>query len=120
MIPILVVLFFCFVLFCFECRRRNVAKKNCIYGELRHERVSLGSLDLIHDTPHLCTCFRVDGIKAMSRDISWDKQVIKFSNTSKRGRICFNKTRRLFNIHAKRIVRVSTSVTSSIVCFEDL
>ena len=109
-----------FVLFCFECRRRNVAKKNCIYGELRHERVSLGSLDLIHDTPHLCTCFRVDGIKAMSRDISWEKQVIKFSNTSKRGRICFNKTRRLFNIHAKRIVRVSTSVTSSIVCFEDL
>ena len=106
--------------FCFERRGRNVDKKNCIYGELRHERVSLGSLDLIHDTSHLCTCFRVDGIKAMSRDISWDKQVIKFSNTSKRGRICFNKTRRLFNIHAKRIVRVSTSVTSSIVCFEDL
>ena len=74
MIPILVVLFFCFVLFCFERRRRNVAKKNCIYRELRHERVSLGSLDLIHDTPHLCTCFRVDGIKAMSRDISWGKQ----------------------------------------------
>ena len=66
----------------------TLTKKNCIYGELRHERVSLGSLDLIHDTCHLCTRFRVDGIKAMSRDISGDKQVIKCSNTSKRGRIC--------------------------------
>ena len=74
--------------FCFERRGRNVDKKNCIYGELRHERVSLGSLDLIHDTCHLCTRFRVDGIKAMSRDISGHKQVIKCSNTSKRGRIC--------------------------------
>ena len=63
---------------CFERRRRNVAKKNCIYGELRHEHVSLGSLDPIHDTLHLCTRFRVDGIKAMSRDISGNKQVIKF------------------------------------------
>ena len=53
-------------------------KKKGIYGELRHERVSLGSLDLIHCTRHLCTRFRVDGIKALSRDISGDKQVIKF------------------------------------------
>ena len=74
--------------FCFERRGRNVDKKNCIYGELRHERVSLGRLNLIHDTCHLCTRFRVDGIKAMSRDISGDKQVIKCSKTSKRGRIC--------------------------------
>ena len=67
-----------FFLFCFQRRRRNVAKKNCIYGELRHERVLLGSLDLIHDTLHLCTRFGDGGIKAMSRVISGDKQVIKF------------------------------------------
>ena len=78
MIPILVVVLLLFFLFCFERRRRNVAKKNCIYGELRHERVSLGSLDLVYDTLHLCTRLRVDGIKAMSRVISGDKQVIKF------------------------------------------
>ena len=78
MIPILVVVLFLFFLFCFERRRRNVAKKNCIYGELRHERVLLGSLDLVHDTLHLCTRFGDGGIKAMSRVISGDKQVIKF------------------------------------------
>ena len=83
MISILVVVLFLFFLFCFERRRRNVAKKNCIYGELRHERVLLGSLDLVHDTLHLCTRFGDGGIKAMSRVISgeiknslwgwWDK-----------------------------------------------
>ena len=41
-----------------------------------------GRIDLIHDTRHLCTRSRIDGIKAMSRGISEGKQVIKFANTS--------------------------------------
>ena len=39
-------------------------------------------LIIIHDTLHLCTRIRIDGIKAMSLIISWGKQVIKFTNTS--------------------------------------
>ena len=39
--------------------------------------------DLVHDTRHLFTRSRIDGIKAMySRGISGGKQVIKFANTS--------------------------------------
>ena len=44
--------------------------------------------DLIHDARHLCSRSRIDGIKAMSRGISGGKQVIKFANTSNRGRVC--------------------------------
>ena len=41
------------------------------------------AIDLVHDTRHLFTRSRIDGIKAMcSRGISGDKQVIKFANTS--------------------------------------
>ena len=39
-------------------------------------------LIIIHDTLHLCTRIRIDGIKAMSLVISWSKQVIKFTKTS--------------------------------------
>ena len=39
-------------------------------------------LIIIHDTLHLCTRIRIDGIKTMSLVISWGKQVIKFTNTS--------------------------------------
>ena len=54
-------------------------------------------VDLIHDTRHLCTRSKIDGIKAMSRGISGGKQVIKFVNTSNRGRVClFYQTRRRF------------------------
>ena len=45
-------------------------------------------IDLIHDTRYLCTRFRMDGIKAMSRGISGGKQVIKFANTSSNCRVC--------------------------------
>ena len=39
--------------------------------------------DLVHDTRHLFTRSKIDGIKAMySRGISEGKQVIKFANTS--------------------------------------
>ena len=39
-------------------------------------------LIIIHDTLHLCTRIKIDGIKAMSRVISGGKKVIKFTNTS--------------------------------------
>ena len=44
-------------------------------------------IDFIHDTRHLCTCFRIAGIKAMSHGISGDRQVIKFAITRNRRRI---------------------------------
>ena len=52
-------------------------------------------IDRIHDTHHICTCFRIDGIKAMSRGISGGKQKIKLANLRNRGRLCLfsqNKT----------------------------
>ena len=78
MIPILVVVLFLFFCFVLSVEEGKLQKKNCIYGELRHESVLLGSLDLVHDTLHLCTRFGDGGIKEMSRVISGDKQVIKF------------------------------------------
>ena len=45
-------------------------------------------IDLIHDTRHLCTCFRIDVIKAMSRGISGGEQKIKFANLRYRRRLC--------------------------------
>ena len=60
------------------------------------------TVDLIHDTRHLCTRSKIDGIKAMSRGISGGKQVIKFVNTSNRGRVClFYLTRRRFQSYPK-------------------
>lgn len=44
-------------------------------------------IDLIHDTRHLRTRFRNDGIKAMSRVFSWGKQVREFAKARNRGRI---------------------------------
>ena len=56
------------------------------------------TIDLIHDTRHLCKRSKIDGIKAMSRGISKGKQVIKFANTSNRDRVClFYQTRRRFH-----------------------
>ena len=50
--------------------------------------VSEHGIDLIHDTRHLCTRFRIDGMKAMSRGISGGKQKIIFANARNRGRLC--------------------------------
>ena len=47
-------------------------------------------MDLIHDSRHLCTRLRIGGIKAMSRGILGGKQVLKFANTSNRGRVCLS------------------------------
>ena len=60
------------------------------------------TIDLIHDTRHLCTRSKIDGMKAMSRGISRSKQVTKFANTSNRGRVClFYQTRRRFYSYSK-------------------
>ena len=66
-------------------------------------RVTGQEIDLIHDTRHLCTRFRIDGIKAMSRGISGDKQVIAFASTSYPVEVFLysHKTRRRFNSYAK-------------------
>ena len=45
-------------------------------------------IDLIYDTRHLRTCFRIDWIKAMSRGISGGKLEIKSANVGNRGRPC--------------------------------
>ena len=45
-------------------------------------------IDLKHDTRHLCTHFRTDGIKTMSRGISGGKKVMKFANTGNHSRVC--------------------------------
>ena len=63
--------------------------------------------ELIYGARYLWTRFRIDGIKAMSLGISGGKEVLKFANTSNRGRLKqFDNFR-----HAKCTVRVSTSLT---------
>ena len=71
----------------------------------------LGRIDLIHDTRHLCTRSRIDGIKAMSRGTSRGKQVIKIANTSNHCRVClfYQNETTIFNKHAKFRVGVSKS-----------
>ena len=38
--------------------------------ELHYPMIQFLIIDLIHDTRHLCTCFGIAGIKAMSHGIS--------------------------------------------------
>ena len=47
------------------------------------KNISARQIDLIRDARHLCTRLRTDLIKALG-----GKQVIKFSNTRNRGRVC--------------------------------
>ena len=47
----------------------------------------VNAIDLLHDTRHLCTRLRTDGIKAVSRGFSGGKQVIKFANARNHGRV---------------------------------
>ena len=58
------------------------------YGARVKERLNHVQIDLIHDTRHLCTRLRTDGIKIMSRGFSGGKQTIKFANARNRGRVC--------------------------------
>ena len=47
------------------------------------------TIDLIHNTRHLCTCFRIEGLKAiMSSGILGGKQKMEFGNARNRGRLC--------------------------------
>ena len=58
----------------------------------------MSKIDVIHDTRHLYTRLRIDGIKEILRGISGGKQVIKFANKSNRGGVCCffqNKTQML-------------------------
>ena len=57
-------------------------------NKVYYGNVKVARIDLIRDTRHLCTRSRIDGLKPMSRCISGGKQVIKFANTSNRGRVC--------------------------------
>ena len=41
--------------------------------ELHYPMIQFLIIDLIHDTRHLCTCFTIVGIKAMSHGISGDR-----------------------------------------------
>ena len=45
------------------------------------------TIDLIHDNSHPFTRLRTDGIKAMSRGFSGEKQVIKSGNTRNRRQV---------------------------------
>ena len=71
----------------------------------------LGRIDLIHDTRHLCTRFGIDGIKAMSRNTSRGKQVIKIANTTNLCRVLlfYQNETTIFNKRAKFRVGVSKS-----------
>ena len=48
--------------------------------QLHYPMIQFLIIVLIHDTRHLCTRFRIDGIKAMSSGISGGKQVMRFAN----------------------------------------
>ena len=50
--------------------------------------LGVNAIDLLHDTRHLCTRLRTDGIKAVSRSFSGGQKVIKFANAGNRGRVC--------------------------------
>ena len=70
--------------------KNAVARKTRVSLELKVGVVN----DLIYNTRHLCTRFGIAGTEAMSRCISGGKQVIKFANTSNRGRVFFFPSKR--------------------------
>ena len=81
-------------------------------------------MKLIHDTRHLYTRFRINGIKAMLCSISEGKQVIKFANTSNCGCVCLfyqKKTNELIVMQKlqikfeQKICYILFAVTSSTV-----
>ena len=65
------------------------------HGHLRNSLKSYSApshniylIDFIHDTRHLCTRLRTDGIKAMSRAFSGGQQLKKSADTRNRGQVC--------------------------------
>ena len=62
-------------------------------------------IGLIHDTHHLCTRFRIDGIKAMSRGISGGKQKIKFAKFEKSRSTLFILSKRNDDFFVKIVIQ---------------
>ena len=59
-----------------------------IPADYRHWSHASRTVDLIHNTCHLCLLSRTDGIKAMSHGFSGGKQVIKSANIRNHSQIC--------------------------------
>ena len=81
---------------------------------------ALTIIDLIYDIRLLCWRLWTNGIKAMSRDFSGDKQVIKFVNARNRGRVCLFQTienKELFML--KTIINGKLWLKAIIVTFLD-
>ena len=57
-------------------------------ADYRHWSHASRTVDLIHNTCHLCLRSRTDGIKAMSHGFSGGKQVIKSANTRNHSQVC--------------------------------
>ena len=76
--------------FVHDCLNPGFLGKNSLFSPffLRLLGIFYQTIDLIHNTRHLCACSMIDGIKAMSRGTSGGKQLIKFANRSNRGRVC--------------------------------
>ena len=67
-------------------KKMVIAKFSVLFANAKLYFSSWGKQGLIHDIRYFCTRFRIDGVKAMS--CGGGKQVIKFANTSNRGRVC--------------------------------
>ena len=79
------------------------------------------AIDLIHDARHLCLRSGIEGIKAMSRGISGGKQVIKFVNTSNRGRVClFYQNETTTSQSGKTYISSFGQIYVITICHEDI
>ena len=77
------------ILFCCICRTM-VCWDPKVLLPWQHD-ITTSLIHLIHDTQHLCTCSRTDGIKALSRSFSGGKQVKKFGIGRNQGWVCLLK-----------------------------
>ena len=82
------------------------------------------TIDRIHDTRHLCTRFRIDGRKAMSRGIFKGASQKTIVNARNRGRLCLfpqNETKRNDDLIAMQNVRFEfRQINIIIVCCKDI
>ena len=90
-------------------------------NKVYYGNVKVARIDLIHDTSHPCTRPRIDGLKPMSRGISGGKQVIKFANTSNRGRVClFYQNETTISLSFKIYISSFGKMYVITVCHEDI
>ena len=95
-------------------KKMVIAKFSVLFENAKLYFSSWGKQGLIHDIRHFCPRFRIDGVKAMS--CGGGKQVIKFANTSNRGRVLFIFSKGDDNFRLEKCtVRASTSFTSSLL-----